>query len=189
MPRSRGRRRRMPGPASPQHATIPGCARSRPLQMRLECGQLQDPEPLGLIEPQFQIGHWLRPQSVDAHTRIELRMCLFDQSARLKRAQMSTQRRRGQSNPLRQFARPARPLAQQFDDMSAIRISERRQGPVERRCIRRSRSWIRTIICGIAPGTAICSTSCSLIPAAVTTSRKASSSNAARCTAPTAPQR
>jgi 3-oxoacyl-[acyl-carrier protein] reductase len=44
---------------------------------------------------------------------------------------------------------------------------------------------IRTIICGTATGTVTCSTSCSPTPAAVTTSRKASLLNAARCTAPT----
>ena len=49
---------------------------------------------------------------------------------------------------------------------------------------RRSRSSIRTIICGTKTGTATCLTSCSPTPAAVTTSHRASLSNAARCIAP-----
>jgi hypothetical protein len=54
---------------------------------------------------------------------------------------------------------------------------------------RRSRSSIRTINYGTAKSTATCSTSCSPTPAAVTTSRTASLSNAARCTAPTGRRR
>ena len=84
-------------------------------------------------------------------------------------------------------SRPSCPAALRPERATAIRRGGR--NGKRKSWSRRSRSSIRTIICGIAKSTATCSTSCSPIPAAVTTSRTASLSNAARCTAPTGRRR
>ena len=101
--------------------------------MCLERGELIDPQPLGLGQTGYQIGHRFRPQAVDADTGIEVRMRLLDQPARLQRAQVPAERRGVQPQRLRQFPRPPRPLAQQLDHPPAMRIGKRRQGLVEDR--------------------------------------------------------
>lgn len=99
--------------------------------MRLEGGQLRGPELLGPLQPGFQMGHWRRPQSVDADAGVGRGMGFLDQAASLERPQMPAERRRVEPDGHCQLARPSWPFPQKLDDVAAMGIGQRRQGPVE----------------------------------------------------------
>src|SRR5215813_1371486 len=71
-------------------------ATSAPLHVRLEGHKLLSPQRFGLLEPGPQSRDRLRPQRVDAHTCIELRMGFFDQAAKPQDPKMAAHGRRWQ---------------------------------------------------------------------------------------------
>src|SRR5262249_50862460 len=76
--------------------------------------------------------HRLRPQRIDAHARVEGGMRLGDKAAGAQLAKVAAQGGRAEADRLRQLAGAARPLAQGFDDLAALRGGEGQEDRIER---------------------------------------------------------
>jgi hypothetical protein len=94
------------------------------LHVRFECCQLTAPQRLGLLQPQFQIRHGLRPRAINPHARVEFVPILLDESALAQPLQMPAHQRKCDLRGCRQFACSPRPLAQEVHDASSVRVRQ-----------------------------------------------------------------
>src|SRR5579863_5743583 len=110
---------------------IPSRSLLRLLYVRSQCRELSSPERIRLREPGFQLRHGLGSKAVDAHARVELVALLRDEPTLTQRLEMPAHGRKREARRLGKLSSPARPLAEQVDHPSAVRIGERGERTVE----------------------------------------------------------
>src|SRR5487761_126648 len=101
------------------------------LQVRPERRELPGPQGIRLRQPRLQLRHSLGTQPVDTDPRIEFIAVLVDEPALAQRLEMTAHCGKGDVCRLRELSCTMWPLAQQVDDPPAVRVGERREGPVE----------------------------------------------------------
>ncbi len=93
--------------------------------MPFESQQLRCPQRFRIREPALQIACPALLQRINAHPCVQSVMAFLDKAAAAQDAKMAAHRRRGEIERLCQLARPARPLAQQFNGAAPDRVGER----------------------------------------------------------------